>query len=297
MTESILALNGRTGKLSYVVWGYELESMIKTPIPANPPVSAWLVDEDDTYRFEATENPRSKGPMAAQLRRGHVHLAFHVCDGDKIITGLFFDLEHCDPKSMQTAVRSAQLPLIFAEVNERTKNRIALTLEQAEAILNDMMFYRSLATVDTTVIFERPALQIETSSDSMKSTLEAWKGAGELQKSRLIEVYNDHGNWIVGSVGTDSLAARSLGVGQALQMSHRFALSPFPNQYEIATVEGYKMATDRDEPVLQDVMAVVEIGDIRREEAYRRLILPVGSNQNRRRVMVFSEPIEALEAA
>lgn len=260
--------------------------MHPAPIKASAGPGAWLINESDVYRFDDIDDPRDE-MMQHIYALGGIILFW---DGDS--TTVCFDTQHCGARGLSVARQHGLYPLTLVDVKERFPRRTARTRDEAEAICADLLMYRSLAVVDRTVVIDRPASQIATSSTLLKSTVEAWRGNADYDLNQLIEVVQEAGHFMIGIVGNRSLAALTLGREWAQSMCWTPALPTKPNQYEKAVFDGYSAAIMRQEPVLQDVHAKLETGTNIRHESYRRLVIPVSADQGKGFLLVASEILD-----
>ena len=260
--------------------------MYLCPITENDGPGAWLINKDEAYRFDDIDDPYDSVMLNIYELGGVV--VFWDGEGARVC----FNIEHCRYEGMKVAVGHSLYPLTLIDVAGKAPRRKARTREEAEAICTDLLMYRSLAVIHKTVVIDRPESQIASSSDLLKSTIQAWKGNAAYDYDKLIKMVATKDGLVIDEVGSGSLAAQHLGTNWALSMQGTPALPESPNQYERAVYDGYKTAMERGKPVLQDVHAKLETDNGVRNESYRRLVVPVSGDGDKAFLLVASEVIE-----
>lgn len=253
---------------------------------ANDVSGTWLIRDSEAWEFEPKDDPNDPA-MLLFLRFGAAILFITEAGTD-----LQYRFSTCSEESFETSINASNFPLNFVEMFDQLPTRTAPTVDAAHAISNDILMYRVLKFTDQTAVIDRPPSQLQTSTELLNQTLDAWRGNSEFQSSSLVELYEVEGSLFIKDMGLDSLATRYFGEDWVASMRDSPALPENPNQYEIAVHEGYRKAFETGEPVIQDIRAKFEksTNDVF-YESYRRLIIPISTDKGERRLLVAAEDI------
>ncbi len=249
-----------------------------------PEEGAWLITEEDSFRFEKQDDPYHD-TMRYVLKMGAVIL---IWSGN--VAELRFNVADVNHACLAAGLAHKLYPLAFAPMDVTTKvRRQAMTKQQAEAMAADFLRYRTLELTPRTVIVDLPPAQILASSPLLQAHLADWRNSEAVNEDELIKLVRRDGQFFMESIGRRSAAARFHGLEWTAKSIGTPTLKPNASEFERAVDRDYYRALDQRVPVLQDVHAYVPgEEDHERRESYRRLITPIVEADGSEGVLVAS---------